>query len=378
MRRLLLFSFLLLTARFANAQTPADWSQLRFYAHSIGVDSLCPDPDAACLTRYFTQIVYGHMPRRMGSQGVMQRLDTTRINRLTNQFLTGSSATPVDWCPLLDSLESHDRRYRQLMAYCMRCLVDDYMADSLTIEQVQETLNTYRWLNRFPADKRVVVNIPSATLRVIDRQGETLLDSRVIVGKADTPTPQFTALIPSVVMYPYWNVPRSIMVKELLPKIRRNPSVLLDAMRLQVINGKGQVVDPATVNWSVSAKAFPYRLRQSTGCDNALGVLKFNVTDPYDIYLHDTNARRLFTQENRTLSHGCIRVEKPAELANLLLGHTRFKSDYLTNCPVNASPKTIPMPRAIPVIITYNVLDMDEFGAVQVYRDVYGWWKLNL
>ena len=85
----------------------------------------------------------------------------------------------------------------------MRCLVDDHMADSLTIKQVQETLNTYRWLNRFPAGKRVVVNIPSATLRVVDRQGSTLLNSRVVVGKRTTPTPLFTASIPGLVTYPY-------------------------------------------------------------------------------------------------------------------------------------------------------------------------------
>lgn len=373
MRRFLVLPLLLLTVSFGQAQTPGDWLRLRSYAHSIGVDSLCAEPDKACLKRYFTEVVYGHTPRRMGYQGIPEKLDTIRINRLTQQFLTGT-----DWCPLLDSLESHDRQYRQLMAYCMRCLVDDYMADSLTIQQVQETLNTYRWLNRFPGEKRVLVNIPSATLRVIDQKGQIVLNSRVIVGKADTPTPQFTALIPSVVMYPYWNVPRSITTKELLPKIRKNPVATLDAMKLQVINAQGQVVDPKAVDWSVPVKSFPYRLRQSTGCDNALGILKFNVTDPYDVYLHDTNARRLFTQENRYLSHGCIRVEKPAELANLLLGYTRFAPDYLSRCPVNASPKTVPMPKAIPVIITYNVLDIDELGAIQVYKDAYGWWRLAL
>jgi len=373
MRRFLLLPILLLTTSLAQSQTPGDWARLRDYAHSSGVDSLCANPDSTCLTRYFTEIVYGHTPRRLGYRGLTEQLDTTRINRLTQQFMIGA-----DWCPLLDSLESHDRQYRQLMAYCMRCLVDDYMADSLTIEQVKETLNTYRWLNRFPGQKRVIVNIPSATLRVIDQQGQTLLDSRVVVGKADTPTPLFTASIPSVVMYPYWNVPRSIMTKELLPKIRRNPAATLEAMRLQVINAKGQVVDPSVVNWSVPVKSFPYRLRQSTGCDNALGTLKFNVTDPYDIYLHDTNARQRFTQENRYLSHGCIRVEKPAELANLLLGYTRFAPGYLSHCPVNASPKTVSMPSAVPVIITYNVLDIDEYGAVQVYRDIYGWWRMAL
>lgn len=372
MLRYLIIS-LFLVPSLANAQRPDDWSRLHTYATAIGVDSLCANPDPVCLTRYFTQIVYGRVPQRTGYQGVAEHMDTVRINRLTSQFMAG-----MDWCPLLDSLESHDRSYRQLKEYCLRCLIDDYMADSLTMEQVQETLNTYRWLNRFAVDKRVVVNIPSATLRVIDQRGNTLLWSRVVVGKNSTPTPRFTALIPSLVMYPYWNIPRSITVNELLPKIRKNPAQVLEALNVQVLNSAGTVVDPKTVDWSVSAKSFPYRLRQSTGCDNALGILKFNVTSPYDVYLHDTNARRAFTSENRFLSHGCIRVEKPVELANLLLGYNRFSQTYLTSCPKNATPKTVNLPRPVPVLVTYNVLDLDEAGAVQVYRDVYGLWTLAL
>lgn len=373
MRRFLFVALLFVAVLPVRAQVSGDWERLRQYAQAIGVDSLCGQPDAGCLTQYFTQVVYGRVPRQMGYQGVPESMDTLRINRLTRQFMAGA-----DWCPLLDSLESPDSQYRQLKAYCMRCLVDDYMGDSLTIEQVQETLNTYRWLNRFAFDKRIIVNLPSATLRVIDRNGTTLLQSRVVLGKADTPTPLFTAFIPSVVMYPYWNVPRSITVKELLPKIRKNPALALDALNLQIIDARGRVVDPKVVNWSAPASAFPYRLRQSTGCDNALGVLKFNVTNPYAIYLHDTNVRTAFTRPSRYLSHGCVRVGKPAELANLLLGYTRFKANYLTTCPIDASPKTIPFAQAIPVIMTYNVLDMDEAGAIQVYRDVYNRWRLAL
>jgi hypothetical protein len=371
MPRFLLVLFLPFALCTAQSQpVPADWSRLHQYATAIGVDSLCDQPDPACLHRYFTQVVYGRAPRRMGYQGVAEFIDTIRINRLTRQFMAGA-----DWCPLLDSLESPDRRYRQLTAYCMRCLVDDYLGDSLTIEQVRETLNTYRWLNRFAFDKRIIINIPSATLRVIDRQGSTLLSSRVVVGKPNTPTPLFTAFVPSLVTYPYWNVPRSITVSELLPKIRKNPTLALDVLNMQVLDAGGRVVDPKTVNWSVPARSFPYRLRQSTGCDNALGVLKFNVSSPYDVYLHDTNVRSAFDRESRYLSHGCIRVQKPTELANLLLGYPRFGPDYLTRCLKEAQSKTVPLARPVPVIATYDVLDMDDAGGIQVYRDVYGLWR---
>jgi murein L,D-transpeptidase YcbB/YkuD len=253
----------------------------------------------------------------------------------------------------------------------MRCLIDDYMGDSLTIEQVQETLNTYRWLNRFPAEIRVIVNIPSATLRVSDPLGNTVFSSRVVVGKPSTPTPLFTAYISSVVTYPYWNIPRSIMVSELLSKIRKNPAATLDAMNVQVIDANGHKVDPKAINWAKPANAFPYRLRQSTGCNNALGVLKFNISSPYAIYLHDTNARQAFAKQNRYLSHGCIRVERPDRLANVLLGYTRFGADYLTSCAKNTSPQTVLLPKKVPVIILYNVLDIDDTGAIRVYRDRY-------
>ncbi|GAB4049807.1 L,D-transpeptidase family protein [Spirosoma litoris] len=373
MIRYLIFSLLVIPS-FANGQIEGDWVRLRQYASDIGVDGLCTTPDATCLKAYFTQIIYGKPIQRMSYQGLVERLDTGRVNQLTKQFLAGE-----DWCPLLDSLESHARKYRELKAYCIRCLTDDYMADSLTIEQVKSTLNFYRWLNRFPADKRVIVNIPSATLRVIDHQGETLLSSKVIVGKPSTPTPSFSAQITNIISYPYWNVPRSIATKELLPQIKKNPSVVLADMNLQVIDDQGRLVDPNLIPWStLTPSNFPYRFRQSTGCDNALGVLKFTLTSPFDIYLHDTNQRSLFASEKRTLSHGCIRVEKPVELANLLLGTSRFDKSFLTSCQKQVNPKTLWLPHPIPVIVVYNLLDIDESGAIVVNKDVYSWWKIDL
>lgn len=370
-RLLLSLGFLLLLRPQTHAQLADDWMRLRQYGSEIGVDSLCNQPDASCLKAYVTQIVYGKPNRRLGYQGLSEKLDTIRLNRLVRLFVAGGN-----WGPLLDSLESHDQHYRQLKAYCIRCLVDDYMADSLTIEQVKTTLNFYRWLNRFPASRRVIVNLPAATLQVVDPNGTVLLASRVIVGKVSTPTPLFNAQITSLVTYPYWNVPRSIAVKELLPKIWKNPVAQLADMHMQLVDASGSEVDPATVNWSAFTIAgFPYRLRQSTGCDNALGLLKFNVSDPYDIYLHDTNQRLLFRQDNRALSHGCIRVEKPTELANNLLGSNRFDEEFLNRCQKQAKPATIPLPRPIPVVVTYNLLDVDENGAIVVYKDVYGWGK---
>ncbi len=357
-----------LAAVTAHAQTAEAWERLRDYGEMLGVDSsLCARPDTDCLNRFFTEVVYGHTPRRMSYQGVPEIIDTVRIERLTKQCTAGA-----DWRPLLDSLESKDANYWLLKEHCKRCLVDDYMEFELTIEQVYETMNTYRWINRFSSGKYIVVNVPSTTLRVVNEHGVTLLNSRVVVGKSSTKTPSFAALVPGIILYPYWNVPRSIATKELLPKIRRNPAGVMEAMNLQIIDGKGRAVDPASVDWTT--KIFPYRLRQSTGCDNALGLLKFQVTSPYAIFLHDTNNRSVFARENRFLSHGCIRVEKPVELANILLDSNRFDDRYLDSCPVDAKPQSLLLPEPIPVLVVYNVLDLDEAGILQVYKDVYRQW----
>lgn len=370
MRHTLFIPFLACTLRLACAQHSEDWSQLHQYAKRIGVDSLCTNPDSSCLAQYISRIVYGHTPDKTKYQGVPEQLDTARMQAIIQTFLRGA-----DWRPLLNALESPDPNYRQLRAYYIGCQADSNRATSLTIEQTRQTLNSYRWLNRFTTTKRILVNIPSATLRVINQQGHTLLTSRVVVGKASTPTPLFTAFTPSVVMYPYWNVPRSITVKELLPAIRKNPTRTLKRMNMQVINRKGRVVNPKTINWAGSARRFPYRLRQSTGCDNALGVMKFNVTSPYSIYLHDTNGRAVFGRSRRAISHGCIRVEKPAELANLLLGTNRFNDDFLTECLIKARSKTVSLSEPIPLFILYNVVDINEGGHVQAFPDIYGRWQ---
>lgn len=360
---------LLFTLLSARAQTSESWTSLREYGRLIGIDStLCSLSDSTCLNGYFTEIIYGRAPRQMSYQGVPERIDSSRIHRLKQLFLTGG-----DWRPLLHSLESKDANYRWLKEYCKPCLVDEYSASELTLDQVYETLNTYRWVNRFSSSKHIVVNIPSTRLRVLDSLGAILLDSRVVVGKPSTKTPAFAALVPGLVLYPYWNVPRSITVNELLPKIRRNPSKVLEAMNLQIVDGKGRVVNPTSVDWST--KAFPYRLRQSTGCDNALGLIKFEVNSPYAIYLHDTNNRTVFGRENRFLSHGCIRVEKPVELANILLGYTRFEPNYMETCPIDAKPQSLLLSRSVPALMVYNILDFDEVGVLQAYKDVYRQWQ---
>lgn len=242
------------------------------------------------------------------------------------------------------------------------------------VNQIKESLNYWRWTGRLAEHEFILVNIPAARLQIVNQDSAQDLSMRVIVGKTGTPTPSFTAYISKVIAYPYWNVPFSIATKEMLPKIKKSISYL-EANELQVTNNKGEILNPTTIDWaSLSGKHFPYRIRQSTGCDNSLGVLKFDLNSPFSIYLHDTNARSLFARSNRFLSHGCIRVEKPMELANYILedGLDSATTAKLNQCLKDEKPTEFKLKKNFPVLILYMMADIDAKGNLKFYRDIYG------
>src|SRR5690606_10746669 len=119
-----------------------------------------------------------------------------------------------------------------------------------------------------------------------------------------------------IVFSPYWNLPTSIVRNEVMPAIRKNPNYLAQK-NMEVVTFSGKPVDPATVNWS--GRSIPYIVRQNPGANNSLGLVKFMFPNEYSVYIHDTPARSLFTREDRALSHGCIRIQNPADFADLLL-----------------------------------------------------------
>jgi len=231
-----------------------------------------------------------------------------------------------------------------------------------------------RWLDdiRQANQHIIVVNVPSASLLVFSPQG-VAIESKVIVGQRTHRTPTLCSKIEDVVMYPYWMVPKSIATKELLPHIKRNPAYL-DANGYQVVNDKGKVLNPYLINWnSLSTSYFPYTLRQSTGCDNSLGILKLNFYNPFTVYLHDTPAKKLFEYSKRFYSHGCVRVEKAVELAKLAAKEKAGFIDSLVDkgCLPDQEPIVIPVQEKIPVFILYNTAWIDSTGKVSFYEDVY-------
>ena len=242
------------------------------------------------------------------------------------------------------------------------------------IEELQTALNTYRWLGctgQMP--KLIVVNIPAARLQVYS-SGQIVLQSKVVVGKRSTPTPAaITSAVTEVVAYPYWMVPKRIATRELLPLIKKNIGYLAEN-NLQVLNLQAKVVDPAKVNWhSLSSSHFPYVLRQSTGCDNSLGLVKLNFYNPFNVYLHDTPMKELFNENNRYFSHGCIRVEKAMDLARFVLAENRIAVDTLDEkgCLRNQKPIPVQVTEKVPVFILYSTAWPDAAGNIRFYEDVY-------
>jgi murein L,D-transpeptidase YcbB/YkuD len=200
-----------------------------------------------------------------------------------------------------------------------------------------------------------------------------VLESKIIVGKPSTPTPLLSSRVTEVILYPYWMVPHSIATKELLPSIKRNAGYL-DANGYQVINLQGRVMDPYDINWAaMSVSYFPYIIRQSTGCDNALGLVKLNFYNPYSVYLHDTPNKSLFSLNRRYFSHGCMRVGKAMELARYVLKDNTMAIDTLTQkgCLFNQSPITVPADEHIPVFVLYNTAWIDAAGMVSFSEDIY-------
>ena len=284
-------------------------------------------------------------------------------------FLVGgllNVRTPQSLLMFIRSIECNDPEYVSMRNELQT------KRDSLSSfrkKQLVTSLQVCRWMHHFRFDKWIVVNISSATLRYYE--GDNVkLKTKVIVGKPSTRTPRFAAHCNEVILYPYWNVPNSIAVNELLPMFKRDPSNV-DNLNMQILDAKGNILNHHKINWrNYSRGYFPFRVRQSTGCDNSLGVIKFNLTSPFSVYLHDTNNKGAFLSGLRYYSHGCIRVEEPVKLANYLLNNA-IDSTFLEACLKDQLPKTISIQDHVPVFVIYQPVEADVAGRLKYYKDIY-------
>lgn len=257
------------------------------------------------------------------------------------------------------------------------------------IRQITINMERWRWIPKrmVPKDleqKYIWVNIPEYKLYIYedpdndpeaDREYKKTMEMRVIVGKTLHSTPIFSDKMEYVVMAPYWNLPNSIVANEVKPHMLSNPSWLgRNNMEIVTKEKDPKPVSPSSIDWSgVTEKNFKYMVRQKPGPKNSLGSIKFIFPNQYAVYLHDTPADALFSQTQRNFSHGCVRVEKPVELAKYALKDMPEWDEQRIRQTMNGGEETwVTLPKKVQVYIVYFTAWVDENGETHFRQDLYG------
>jgi len=222
----------------------------------------------------------------------------------------------------------------------------DARAAEKRLQQLAVNLERLRWLPRVIPPDRVVVNAAIARLQLF-RNSQTVFTTRVVVGETDKQTPEFQSTIDSILFNPPWNIPRSIVQKEILPKLAADPDYLRSHH----------------MRWRAGGA-----IQQEAGPHSALGRLKFEMTDRYDVYLHDTPQKSLFQSATRMMSHGCVRVENPRALAALLL---ELSPEVIDKGIAAGSTTRRALPTPLPIFIVYQTAFVESDGSLQFRSDPY-------
>jgi murein L,D-transpeptidase YcbB/YkuD len=247
------------------------------------------------------------------------------------------------------------------------------------IAQIELNLECWRWLPQDLGERHVRVNIVDYRLGAYEAD-EEMFSMKVVVGRKEDSTPVFSDRLVSVQLNPSWNVPATIAGKEMLPELQKDPDYLAkhDMELLGGWNDSAPVLRPDSIDWSeVKAEDFNFRIKQKNGDASALGRIKFVLTNPFNIYLHDTPAKQYFDAEKRALSHGCVRVSDPLKLAEWALGpDSGWSQERLTQEIDKGYENFIPVPgKGVPVHILYWTCFVDNQGGLQFRPDVYDWNK---
>lgn len=236
--------------------------------------------------------------------------------------------------------------------------------------QIEVNLERWRWLPRELGRRYVLVNIAAFAVEAVEA-GTTVMSMPAIVGTAYRQTPVFSDTITYVVFNPSWRVPRDIAREELVPLIRKDPGYLARE-GLHVIGPDGREIDPATIDWEGLPSRVPWRLEQQPGPRNALGRVKLMFPNPYDVYLHGTPQPELFQHAVRAFSHGCIRLERPLELARYVLdGAGEWDDERIREVLEGEHEVTVPLLRPVPVYVEYWTAWGKPDGTVQFRDDIY-------
>lgn len=363
---------LILTASVAFAQdAPRRWdrqtaSSLLAYIERIDSHGLDPadyapaaleqaleSEDTAGLERRATDsfarlagdLAIGHIrPGRRGPYYIASDpINPSRMARLIDTAIAFGSVAHV-----LEGLAPRNREYAALRA-SLATLGPDQLVERRKIEV---SLERWLWLPRELGERHLLVNIPAYKLHLLDKDSE-IASHRVIVGKPQTPTPQFSAQVTAVILNPAWHVPQSIIAESVGSLVRNRP---------QVARARGYT-------WSYSGGGL--RVTQQPGPQNALGQMKLEMANPLSVYIHDTPSKDLFERDARTFSHGCIRTQFPFDLAEMLLADAGWSRSEIDAGVAARQTKRVPMARPIPVYVVYMTAMTGADGQIQFFPDPY-------
>ncbi|MCH7403100.1 murein L,D-transpeptidase [Belliella kenyensis] len=240
------------------------------------------------------------------------------------------------------------------------------------IETARVNMERFRWLPRDVKDQEVIlVNTANFQLDYISKR-DTVLSSKVIVGKSYHATPQFSAEMSYMVFSPTWTIPNSITRNEIIPAVKKDIGYLR-SKNMKILTSDGKEVDPQSIDWQkANGKNFPYMVRQEPGDQNSLGLVKFMFPNKHSVYIHDTPARSLFAREDRALSHGCIRIQRPFDFAKVLLKHdSSWTDDKIKESMKKSKEVIVKLDRKIPVVILYMTFWADSRGNNFFRKDIY-------
>lgn len=239
------------------------------------------------------------------------------------------------------------------------------------IKQVSVNMERLRWLPDTTVQEFILVNIANYALDYINKK-DTLLHSNAIVGKTYRKTPVFNGTMSYLVFSPTWTVPPTILENDVIPAVKKNANYL-QSKNMRILDFSGNEIPPSSINWSnISGANFKYMVRQDPGPSNALGRVKFMFPNKHNVYIHDTPSRSLFSKEDRALSSGCIRIERPIDLAKLLLSdQEKWTDDLIKKALAEDQERSVSLSRKIPVIILYLTFWTDSRKKEQVRKDIY-------
>jgi murein L,D-transpeptidase YcbB/YkuD len=236
------------------------------------------------------------------------------------------------------------------------------------VERVELALERLRWHPEEFGARHVLINQPAYRATYVEGYKDKLV-TRAIVGKRSNQTSFFFDEVETVVYKPYWGVPQSIIVNEMLPKLHQDPGYL-DRAGYVVTNASGQRISSAAVDWWQYSGKVPFDVRQKPGPRNALGDVKILFPNKHSIYMHDTPSRNLFNRDKRALSHGCVRLQQPREMAAAVLGKS---VDYVNSrIAAGGGEEQESVPVKIPVFVSYYTAFPTDSGEVQYFSDIYG------